>query len=111
MKRIIFLVIAGFIVLVVLCAPLLGATPEILTPQDNSTSRPAVSPSTGQPTLIPAGTNRVSQTGGNPNLPPAYQGGITNLHDTVGTNEPNRGFNQTPQPTVTNHPNPTLPMQ
>lgn len=41
----------------------------------------------------------------NPSLPPAYQGGIRNLHDTIGTNAANRGNDQ---PTLTNHPNPNL---
>jgi hypothetical protein len=109
MKRIILIVTTGYII-VALYASTFGAPPQILTPQGDSTNRPAVYPNTAQPTPMNS-TNRVSQTGGNPNLPPAYQGGPSNLHDTIGTNEPNRGYNQTPQPTVTNHPNPTLPMQ
>jgi hypothetical protein len=106
MNRIVFVVIAGFIVLVVLCAPLLGAPPQILTPQSDPTNHPAVFPTTGQPTPM-NGTNRVSQTGGNPNLPPAYQGGPSNLHDTIGTNAVNHGNDH---PTLTNHPNPNLQM-
>ena len=97
MKGIILLVTVGFGV-VALYASTVSTTALATADQNNSTS-PAVFPSTGQPTPMNA-TNHVSQTGG-----------ISNLHDTIGTNEPNRGYNQTPQPTVTNHPNPTLPMQ
>ena len=108
MKGIILVVTVGF-GLVALYASPVSTTAVATADQNDSTNRQAVFPNTGQPTQM-NGTNRLSQTGGNPNLPPAYQGGPSNLHDTIGTNEPNRGFNQTPQPTVTNHPNPTLPM-
>jgi hypothetical protein len=106
-KRIVFFVSAGFMI-VALYASTIGATPDILTPQNGSTNHPVVYPNTGQPIQMTA-TNQVSQTGGNPNLPPAYRGGISNLDDTIGTNAPKRGYNQMPQPTVTNHPDPTLP--
>jgi hypothetical protein len=103
MKGIILVVTVGFSV-VALYASTLSTTALATADQSDPTNHPAVFPNTGQPTPM-NGTNRVSQTGGNPNLPPAYQGGPSNLHDTLGTNAANRGNDQ---PTLTNHPNPNL---
>lgn len=73
---------------------------------DDSTNHPAVFPNTGQP--IPMGdTNQTSRTSTNATLPPMYQGGISNLHDTIGTNAVNHGY---AHPTLTNRPNPNLQM-
>ena len=71
-------------------------------PQD-STNHPVVLPGTAQP--IPLGdTNQTSRTSTNATLPPMYQGGIRNLHDTIGTNTVNHGNDN---PTLTNQPNPS----
>jgi hypothetical protein len=70
-------------------------------PQD-SQNHPVVLPSTTQP--IPLGdTNQTSRTITNSTLPAMYQGGITNLHDVIGTNAVNHGNDN---PTLTNQPNP-----
>jgi hypothetical protein len=74
-----------------------------VSPQD-PTNHPAAFPSTNQP--IPLGdTNQILRTTTNTALPPAYQGGIRNLHDTIGTNAVNHGNDQ---PTLTNQPNPEM---
>jgi hypothetical protein len=74
-------------------------------PQD-STNLPAVFPHTADPTPL-GDTNQTSRTSTNATLPPAYQGGIADLHDTIGTNAVNHGYNN---PTLTNRPNPNLQM-
>jgi hypothetical protein len=76
-----------------------------VSPND-STNHPTVFPNTNQP--IPLGnTNPISRTTTNTSLPPAYQGGIMNLHDRIGTNAVNHGNDQ---PTLTNQPNPSQEM-
>jgi hypothetical protein len=73
---------------------------------DDSTNHPSVFPNTNQP--IPLGdTNQILRTTTNTSLPPAYQGGIANLHDRIGTNAVNHGNDQ---PTLTNQPNPNMEM-
>jgi hypothetical protein len=72
-------------------------------PQDEP-NHPVVLPSTGEPTPL-GNTNQTSRTSTNSTLPPAYQGGIKDLHDTIGTNAVNHGYNQ---PTLTNQPNPDM---
>src|ERR1035441_3237764 len=61
-------------------------------PQDEP-NHPVVLPSTGEPTPL-GNTNQTSRTSTNSTLPPAYQGGIKDLHDTIGTNAVNHGYNQ-----------------
>jgi hypothetical protein len=82
-----------------------GALTESLNAQEQS-NRPAVFPNTGQPTPLD-GTNQTSRTSTNATLPRMYQGGISNLHDTIGTDAVNRGY---ANPTLTNRPNPNLQM-
>jgi hypothetical protein len=75
----------------------------------------AVSPndSTNSPTII-RGTNQSSLATGtsrittNATLPPMYQGGISNLHDTAGTDAVNHGNDNL---TPTNPPTPHEPPQ
>jgi hypothetical protein len=71
-----------------------------VSPQD-APNNPAVFPDTSQPTPV-VNTNQISRTSTNVALPPAYQGGIGNLHDKIGTNAVNQGNDN---PTLTNHPN------
>lgn len=94
--------VAAWVVAVVIGA---GALTDSLNAQEQS-NRPAVFPNTGQPTPL-GGTNQISRTGTNATLPPAYQGGISNLNDTIGTNAVNHGY---ANPTLTNRPNPNLQM-
>jgi hypothetical protein len=76
-----------------------------LAAQDQS-NRPAVFPNTGQPIPL-GGTNQTSRLSSNTTMPSLYQGSISNLHDTIGTNAVNHGYNN---PTLTNRPNPNLQM-
>jgi len=52
-NRIVFFVSAGFAI-VALYASTIGATPDILTPQNDPTNHPAVYPNTGQPIQLTA---------------------------------------------------------
>jgi hypothetical protein len=104
MKGIILAVTVGFSVVALYASTF--STKALATADQNDSTSPAVFPSTGQPTPMNT-TNQVSKTGGNPNLPPAYKGGPSNLHDTIGTNAANQGNDQ---PTLTNHPNPNAQM-
>jgi uncharacterized membrane protein YraQ (UPF0718 family) len=81
------------------------ALAQSLNAQDQP-NRPAVFPNTAQPTPL-GSTNQTSRTNTNATLPPMYQGGVSNLHDTVGTNAVNHGY---ANPTLTNRPNPNLQM-
>jgi hypothetical protein len=91
-----------FIISVIVCTCAIGWA---VSP-DDSTNHPTAFPNSNQP--IPLGdTNQILPTTTNTTLPPAYQGGIANLHDTIGTNAVNHGNNQ---PTLTNHPNPIVQM-
>jgi hypothetical protein len=89
-----------FLISAIVCTCAIGLA---VMPQE-STNRPTVFPNTNQP--IPLGdTNQILRTTTNTTLPPAYQGGIANLHDRIGTNAVNRGNDQ---PTLTNQPNPIV---
>jgi hypothetical protein len=94
--------VVAWVVAVVIGA---GALTESLNAQEQS-NRPAVFPNTAQPTPL-GGTNQTSQTSTNTTLPSMYQGGVTNLHDRIGTDAVNHGYNN---PTLTNRPNPNLQM-
>jgi hypothetical protein len=82
------------------CALVLAVTP----PEESN--HPAVFPHTADPTPL-GDTNQASRTSTNTSLPPMYRGGISNLHDRIGTNAANHGYND---PTLTNRPNPNLQM-
>jgi hypothetical protein len=88
---------AWFVVCAIASTCAIGWT---VSPQEAS-NLPAVFPDTSQPTPV-VNTNQISQTSTNSSLPPAYQGGIGNLHDKIGTNAVNHGNDN---PTLTNHPN------
>ena len=65
---------------------------------DDASNHPAVFPHTADPTPL-GNTNQTSRTSTNATLPPSYQGTISNLHDTIGTNAVNHGNdNPDPQP-------------
>ena len=89
------------------CALSLAALAQMTNPGPEGTNRPVVYPNTAQRPIPLGETNRTSQVGRNTNLPSAYQDGISNLNDTIGTNSPNHGY---AHPTLTNRPNPNLQM-
>jgi hypothetical protein len=82
-----------------------GDPPQIIVPGEQTSNRPAVFPNTSRP--VPLGrTNQPSQMGNGTNLPSGNQNAISNLDNTLGTNQPNRGVSHP----VTNRPNPNLQM-
>jgi hypothetical protein len=92
-------------ILVVVTMMSVCALAMALSDQEQS-NHPAVFPHTADPIPL-GGTNQTSGTTTNKTLPGMYQGGISNVNDTIGTNAVNRGYNN---PTLTNRPNPNLQM-